>query len=118
MKNMALHILDIVQNSITAGASLINITIDEVHHGDMLMIEIRDNGSGMSKEMLDHVTDPYTTSRTTRKVGLGIPLFKRNAEQCEGNFSIQSLVGEGTTTTALFKTNHPDTPPWGICPAW
>jgi anti-sigma regulatory factor (Ser/Thr protein kinase) len=113
MKDLALHILDITQNSITAGASLIEIAVDENHPGNMISISIRDNGRGIPAAMLAQVTDPYTTSRTTRKVGLGIPLFKQSAEQTGGSLQIESEPGKGTTTTARFGADHIDLPPWG-----
>lgn len=113
MKDLALHILDIVQNSITAGAKLIEITINENVSGDLLEINIRDNGKGIPVEMLAIVTDAYVTSRTTRKVGLGLPLFKQNAEQTGGRLTIQSEPGKGTEVKAMFVANHIDLPPWG-----
>lgn len=116
MKDLALHILDIVQNSITADASLIEIIIEECISDDVISITIRDNGHGMDSEMLVRVTDPYTTSRTTRKVGLGLPLLKQSAEQAEGTLHIASQATRGTTVTATFRACHPDTPPWGDLP--
>ncbi|NLF44014.1 MAG: ATP-binding protein [Bacteroidales bacterium] len=113
MKDLSLHILDIAQNSIVAGASLIQINIEENTKDNTLTISITDNGKGMSEETLKKVTDPYYTSRTTRKVGLGIPLFKQNAEKCGGHFSIQSTEGKGTITEAVFEHNHIDRPPIG-----
>jgi anti-sigma regulatory factor (Ser/Thr protein kinase) len=113
MKDLALHILDIVQNSITAGAKLIEITIIEDLPGNMLGITIRDNGKGIPAEMLANVTDAYVTSRTTRKVGLGLPLFKQNAEQTGGSVTISSEPGKGTEVKAMFVANHIDLPPWG-----
>lgn len=113
MKDLALHILDIAQNSITAGARLIEINISENMPGNMLGITIRDNGKGISAEMLAQVTDPYVTSRTTRKVGMGLPLFRQNAEQTGGRLTIQSEPGKGTEVEAVFAANHIDLPPWG-----
>lgn len=113
MKDLALHILDIAQNSIRAGARKIGISIAEDGKGGTLVIEITDDGSGMAREVLERVTDPFFTSRTTRRVGLGIPLFKQNAEATGGHLQIQSEVGKGTALTATFILDHLDRPPLG-----
>lgn len=113
MKNLALHILDIVQNSLRAEASLVDIYIHQNKKDNVMELVIKDDGKGMSQEMLDKVTDPYTTSRTERKVGLGISLLKQNAEQANGNFSISSGEGKGTMINAGFRLDHLDTPPLG-----
>jgi hypothetical protein len=115
MKNMALHILDIVQNSIRAKAGLIGIAIDEQGCGTAL-IRISDNGEGMTREMVSIVTDPFVTTRTTRRVGMGIPLFMQSAEQTGGSLSIDSAPGAGTQLMATFHTAHPDMIPWGDLP--
>ena len=111
MKELSLNILDIAQNSVKAGASLIEIRLTETD--EILTIEIIDNGCGMSREMLERVTDPFCTSRTTRKVGMGLPLFKMAAEQTGGSFDIQSAVGVGTTVKAVFDTSNIDCTPLG-----
>lgn len=113
MNDLSLHILDITQNSISAGATLIRIVIDENINRDLLTITIEDNGKGMSKEMLKSVTDPFTTSRSTRKVGLGLPLFKQSAVQAGGDLVIESEEGKGTIVTATFQLSHIDRPPMG-----
>lgn len=113
MRDISLHILDIVQNSIVANASLIEISIDEDERNDLLTVSIKDNGKGMSKELLERVADPYTTSRTTRKVGLGIPLLKQNAERTGGGLSITSELGAGTMLYASFKPSNIDCLPMG-----
>ena len=113
MNEISLHILDITENSVTAGASLIFIKITENEETNNYEVVISDNGKGIAPEMLDKVTDAFVTSRTTRKVGLGLPLFKQNAEQTGGSFNIQSVVGKGTATTAIFKLNNIDRPPLG-----
>ncbi len=113
MNDLSLHLLDIVQNSITAGATLITILLDEQPGKDTLTLGIADNGRGMTAEQVQKVTDPYFTSRTTRKVGLGIPLFKQSAEASGGHLDIQSTTGEGTTTTAVFGYKHLDRLPLG-----
>lgn len=113
MRELALHILDIAENSISAGASRIRISVEENLDKDRLTITIEDNGKGMDAETLAKITDPFITSRTTRKVGLGIPFFKAAAESCEGHFKIQSQPGHGTTVTAEFKRSHIDRMPLG-----
>jgi anti-sigma regulatory factor (Ser/Thr protein kinase) len=113
MKDLALHILDIAQNSITAGATLIELRIDENLPGNRIGITIKDNGKGIEPGMLAQVTDPYVTSRTTRKVGLGLPLFRQNAEQTGGSLAIKSEVGVGTEVEVIFHAEHIDLPPWG-----
>jgi len=117
MKELSLNILDIAQNSVTARSTLIRI--DLVETADTLTITVTDNGCGMSKEMVENVTSPFTTSRTTRKVGLGIPLFKMAAEQTGGHLTITSKSEKdysddhGTRTSALFYKNHLDYTPLG-----
>ena len=113
MRELALHILDIAENSISAGATRIKIGVTEDLNSDHLTITIEDNGKGMDAETVAKITDPFITSRTTRNVGLGIPFFKAAAEACEGHFSIQSRPGQGTTVTADFKRSHIDRMPLG-----
>ena len=113
MREIALHILDIVQNSVVAGATKIEVDICEDIQADRLAVIIRDNGCGMTKEFLEKVVDPFTTKRTTRKVGLGIPLFKAAAEATDGSFDIWSEVGRGTVVTAVFGHSHIDRQPLG-----
>ena len=113
MRELALHILDIAENSISAGASRIRILVDENLDDDLLQIVIEDNGKGMDAATLAKITDPFVTSRTTRKVGLGLPFFKAAAEACEGSLKIQSEPGVGTTVTVFFKHSHIDRMPLG-----
>ncbi len=113
MQDISLHILDLVQNSITAGANLITIDIVDEPVTGILTISIQDNGRGMDKEQLAKVTDPFYTTRTTRKVGLGIPLFKASAEATNGNLIILSHPGEGTLLRAAFYSGHIDCLPLG-----
>jgi len=113
MKDLSLHILDIVQNSIRAKAKLIGIEITELPKDNQLIINITDDGSGMNQEQLQRAIDPFYTSRTTRKVGLGLSLFKQNAEQTGGTFNIESELGKGTKVTAMFGLNHLDRPVMG-----
>lgn len=117
MKELSLNVLDIAQNSVKAGASLIGIYLTETD--ESLTIEITDNGCGMQKDFLENVINPFTTTRTTRKVGLGVPLFKMAAEQTEGSFEIQSVSEKdnpdehGTTVKAVFNKGHLDYTPLG-----
>lgn len=111
MKELSLNILDIAKNSVTAGASLIEITVAETE--TRLTITVGDNGCGMSPEFVARVTDPFTTTRTTRKVGLGIPLLQMEARMAGGDLTIQSEVGVGTTLTAWFDPRNIDMPPLG-----
>jgi len=113
MKDLSLHILDIVQNSIRAKAKLIGIEIAELPKENQLIITITDDGSGMKPEQLQRAIDPFYTSRTTRKVGLGLSLFKQNAEMTNGTFNIESELGEGTKVTAMFGLDHLDRPVMG-----
>lgn len=111
MKELSLNILDIAKNSVTAGASLVQISVHESNN--LLTISIIDNGCGMEAEFLKRVVDPFTTTRTTRKVGMGIPLFKMAAEMAGGSLEIESAVGVGTNVTATFERDNIDRPPLG-----
>jgi hypothetical protein len=113
MRDISLHILDIAENSIRAGSSLVRIDMSIDKAKDDLIIVIDDNGSGMSKEMLERVKSPFTTSRTTRKVGLGIPLFVASCEITGGRLDIDSEPGKGTKLIARLKFSHIDRPPLG-----
>ena len=95
MPEIALNVLDIAQNSVRAEASLIQISVDVDEAADTLTITIEDNGCGMTKEQVSHVTDPFFTTRTTRKIGLGVPFFKMAAERPGDGFSFQSEPGVG-----------------------
>jgi len=113
MKDLALHILDILQNSVTAGASLVKLQIDEVPADDKYLLEFTDNGKGMDAKMTQQVTDPFFTTRTTRKVGLGLPLLKQNAERTGGGMTIHSKPGKGTEVKVEFSFRHIDRLPTG-----
>ncbi len=118
MKELSLNVLDIVQNSLTAGASLVKITLTENEEG-ILKLTVADDGKGMSKEILEGVTNPFYTTRTTRKVGLGIPLLKLSAEQTGGTLTIfskekkEGTGDHGTVITATFDTKSIDFTPLG-----
>ena len=111
MKELSLHLLDIAQNSIAAGAHHVDLTVEEA--GDRITLTVADDGCGMSPEFLAQVTDPFTTTRTTRKVGLGLPLLRLAAEQTGGALEVESREGVGTTVTAVFHAGHIDCPPLG-----
>ncbi|MBQ9832564.1 MAG: sensor histidine kinase [Clostridia bacterium] len=115
MKEISLHILDLVQNSIRAEAKRIDLTIEEYTDktNDTLKVVLQDDGCGMSEEMVKSVTSPFVTTRTTRKVGLGIPLFKAGCEACGGSFKIESEEGKGTLLTGVYRHSHIDRPPLG-----
>ncbi len=113
MRELSLNVLDIAQNSVRAEASLITIELIEDTKNRTLEISISDNGKGMTPEQLENVRDPFFTTRTTRKVGMGIPLFRMAAEMTGGSFDIDSTLGIGTKTTARFCTDHLDFTPIG-----
>ncbi len=113
MKEISMHILDIVMNSVNANATMIEIFIEDSIKNNRLKVAIKDNGIGMSSEMTKKVTDPFFTTRTTRKVGLGIPMLKENCERCNGSFNISSKIGEGTLVECCFERNNIDRAPLG-----
>jgi anti-sigma regulatory factor (Ser/Thr protein kinase) len=116
MKEIALHILDIAQNSLAAGASEIRISVEEDLIADRLRLCVEDNGKGMDAQTLQQVVDPFTTSRTTRSVGLGIPLLKAAAEASGGELRIESTPGCGTRLVVAFQHSHIDRMPLGDLP--
>lgn len=111
MDNLSFHITDITGNCVRAGATRIVLSIEEIKN--KRIIRIMDNGCGMDRETLDRVSNPFYTSRTTRKVGLGIPFLIQNAEQTGGTVFITSAPGKGTEVVATFIASHIDCPPWG-----
>lgn len=113
MQEISLNIMDLSQNSIAAGATLIAISVCENPEKDILTVEIADNGKGMTKEQLEAAADPFYTTRTTRKVGLGVPFFKMAAEMSGGNFEINSEVGKGTSIRGIFGLSNIDRMPLG-----
>ena len=112
MRDLSLHLLDLAQNSITAGASLVTIRISIDEKGWLTMV-LADDGKGMSPELLARVTSPFATTRTTRKVGLGIPMMMENAEKAGGSLKLESEVGKGTTMTVTMDTGNIDCRPLG-----
>ena len=113
MKDLSMHIIDILQNSTRAKAKNIELLVEEDVEKDILTLQFKDDGCGMDEEMAQRVADPFVTTRTTRKVGLGLPLLKQNAELTGGTFNISSQLGKGTTVTATFGLSHIDRKPMG-----
>ena len=113
MRELSLNVLDIAQNSISAGADVVEITVEESTADSRLMIIIGDNGCGMDEETVKSVMDPFYTTRTTRKVGMGVPLFKMAAEMTGGSLEIESSLGKGTQVKTVFCTDHVDFTPLG-----
>lgn len=113
MEDLSLHILDIVENSIAAMASRIEIRVEEDQARDLVTIEIKDDGNGMDEQTLKKALDPFFTTRTTRRVGLGLSLLAQAARDSEGAFDLSSRPGEGTTVNATFRLSHPDCKPMG-----
>ena len=119
MRELSDNIMDIAQNSISAGARLTEVHVKVSHADNMITFVFRDDGCGMSEELVKSVIEPFTTTRKTRKVGLGLPLLKQTAEMTGGALEIQSTVGVGTTVTATFGLDHIDRPPMGdVAGAW
>ncbi|NTU65414.1 MAG: ATP-binding protein, partial [Chloroflexi bacterium] len=106
MRELSLHLLDIAENGVSAGAQNITITIAEDLRVDRLELAIEDDGRGMDQAMVEQVTNPFITTRTTRKVGLGIPLLKLAAEMCNGGLTVESTPNVGTTVNVDFQRSH------------
>lgn len=113
MIDLAMHLMDIAQNSVRAKAQNVEITFEEATDGELLVFSVKDDGCGMNDEQVKKLSDPFFTTCTTRKVGLGIPFLKMTAEQTGGSLNIASQEGEGTTIEAKYHTNHPDCLPLG-----
>ena len=113
MEDISLHILDVAENCITAKASRIEIKITEDRGKNLLVVEINDDGRGMSKELLENAANPFHTTRTTRKVGLGIPLLAQSAKEGNGDINIKSEIGKGTSIKATFQYDHIGRKPLG-----
>ncbi len=113
MKDLSLHVLDLAQNAISAVADLVAISINEDAVSDRLTILIEDNGKGMPPELLASVKDPFVTTRTSRRIGLGIPLMLAACRRCDGDLEIVSSLGSGTKLTAVFRYSHIDRAPIG-----
>ena len=113
MREMSLHIMDIAENGIGAGAKLIDISVTEDRKDNRLKIVIRDNGRGIPVDLVERVMDPFYTTRTTRRVGLGLSLFREASRRCDGEFAIKSKEGQGTEVSASFRLDHIDLAPLG-----
>lgn len=113
VREIALHLLDIAENSVSAGAKRVEISVEEDLANDRLRLAVQDNGRGMDAQLLAQVSDPFTTSRTTRRVGLGIPLLKAAAEACRGSLKFSSSPRQGTCLMVEFQRSHIDRMPLG-----
>ena len=116
MRELSLHLIDIIENGLNAGATLITLSIEEDKRENWLRITIADNGRGMPDEMLKKVLDPFFTTRTTRRVGLGLSLFREASRRCGGEFNIRSKESEGTEVYASFRLDNIDLAPMGDMP--
>ena len=113
MRELSLHLLDIAENSVAAGSKTIILAVEENHQQDRLRIVVIDDGKGMDEATAKHVLDPFFTSRTTRKVGLGLPLLKEAAEACNGSLTLTTAPGKGTRVEVEFQNSHIDRMPLG-----
>lgn len=113
MKELSLHILDVAENSMASGADLVEIHVEEDYRDNILKITIKDNGKGMDQTYLKKATDPFFTTKGSKKVGLGLSLLKEQCEKCDGNFSLDSIPGKGTEMQAQLRLDHIDLPPLG-----
>ncbi len=113
MEELALHILDIVENSLAGGASEVEIRIHEDAQLDSMKMEISDNGRGIPPAILETIFDPFVTTRTERRVGLGLSFFRQAARQCDGDVTLTSSPDRGTQVLAAFSLSHPDRQPMG-----
>ncbi len=113
MRELSLHILDVLENALEAGATEVGLEIDEDLHADRLTIAVQDNGRGMDAQTARRALDPFFTTRTTRHVGLGLPLFAAAAGRCEGDLYLESTPGRGTVVTVTFRRSHLDRAPLG-----
>jgi len=113
MEDISLHILDIAENSIGADATLVTISISEDTAKDLFSVEIEDNGRGIPEDIRSNVLDPFCTTRTTRKVGLGLSLLAQAAKETGGDISVRPANTSGTTVTATFRKSHIDMKPLG-----
>ena len=117
LEDLSHHILDIGENSMRGGASSVTISVEELIEEGWLRFSVVDDGRGMDEETCRKVVDPFYTTRTTRKVGLGIPFLRQAAELCEGEFKLESTLGKGTSVLATFRYDSIDRPPLGDVPS-
>lgn len=113
MRELSLHILDIAENGITAGADHLLIRVEESGASDRLMLSVEDNGRGIPPEKINHIEDPFVTTRKNRRVGLGLSLLATAAKRCEGGITVEARPGKGTRVTASFRRSHVDRAPLG-----
>jgi histidine kinase/DNA gyrase B/HSP90-like ATPase len=113
VKELSLHILDVAENGINAGADRVGITVEEARKKNRLQIIISDNGHGIPQGLLKNITDPFYTTRTTRRVGLGLSLFEAAARQCNGSMRVESIEGRGAKIFVEFGYDHIDRAPLG-----
>jgi len=113
VRELSLHIMDIVENGVAASATVVHISVIEDTVRNLLRISIKDNGRGIPEHRLDQVLDPFYTTRTTRRVGLGLSLFREASRRCDGEFTLHSKEGEGTEVSASFRLDHLDLAPLG-----
>ncbi len=113
MRELALHIMDLAENGLNAGATLIALSVDEDRLANRLTITIRDNGRGIPEKLVNEALSPFFTTRTTRRVGLGLSLFREASRRCEGSFELKSEEGTGTEVSATFRLDHIDLAPLG-----
>lgn len=116
MEDLSLHMLDVMENSLEAQASRIDVRIEEDPQADRLTLEIRDDGKGMDARTLQRALDPFFTTRTTRDVGLGLSMLAESARATGGNMRVDSKPGKGTRVTATFRPGHIDMKPLGDIP--
>ena len=113
MEDISLHLLDVAETGVAAGADRIEIRIVEETKQDLMIIEIEDNGSGMDRQVLSHALDPFYTTKPGKRVGLGLPLLAQAARETGGDIGIQTVCGRGTVVRATFQLSHPDLKPLG-----
>ncbi|HWR09658.1 ATP-binding protein [Sporomusa sp.] len=113
MRELSLHILDLVQNSLEAGAMIVKLEIVEDLAADVMLIRVADNGRGMDEKLRQLVIDPFVTTRITRRIGLGLPLMDMSSKRCDGYLKIDSTPGQGTIIQAKYRHSHLDRPPLG-----
>ena len=113
VQDLSLHILDIAENAMSAGASRIDISVKEETGSDLLTLEVADNGRGMDMSEVERARDPFFTSRTTRRIGLGLPMLEEAAKRANGELEVRSTPGEGTVVRATFQRSHIDRQPLG-----
>ncbi len=113
MEDLSLHVLDVAENAVAAGAKRVDIRIEQEEENDLLVIEIQDDGKGMDAEDLKRAADPFYTTKTGKRIGLGLSLLTQAAREADGTMEIKSQPGSGTLVRATFKESHIDRRPLG-----